>query len=382
MSRARLARAGIRGLVTTAGAPIADGRALISPAVDLTGTNVGPNALLKSGSYPAPSSSSPGPLTLLTPPVSGSWRLDGGSSDFLALLAAWATTTTPYVYNNSPSNPGGIVPSGGMLIDGQPVAAGTYVFQFFDFSLGSFILLSGGPSVLFRGCRIRAATTSPGFFNSQSGGYSNMCALHYCDFGAPGSAVAYTNAVTVQIAQAGAVRAYRNYVSYTASAFILEQGITGTLDVIENVVEKMTLFQPGYHLNGIKLQGGNTCGRILRNRVVFDVADELGNQLTQTDPVGLIQTDGNFPGTGTNPDGSQGYVIAGNVVGGGGYSMYLGSGGSVANLALTGNLVTTSAYATGGCYGPYTAAPTWGSNGNTKSGNVWMDGPSAGTAVL
>ena len=52
------------------------------------------------------------------------WPTDG--------LPSWIPNA-PYVYNNDPNNHGGIVPAGGMLIDGFQVPAGTWVSQFNDF---------------------------------------------------------------------------------------------------------------------------------------------------------------------------------------------------------------------------------------------------------
>jgi hypothetical protein len=367
---------------------ITHGRQLVSQLAGVT-TNVGPNALLGSGSYPLPGSASSGPLTLA--PLPGGftfWRINSspGSGQF-TLPNLWsAGATTPYAYSNDPANLGGIVPAGGMLIDGYPVAAGTYVFQFMDLSLGGFLLLAGGPSVLFRGCRLRAAASSPGFFNSQSGSYAGTLYLHYCDFGGPNSLSASSNAVAVQIGESGGFRALRCYISYTASG-IIPASQNGILDVIECLIEKITLYSAGsgFHLNGVKLQGGDTNCLFLRNCVVFDEFDENGLQITQTDPIGMIPTFGSFLGTGTNSDGSPGYVIEGNFVGGGSYCMYLGGSGGgspVANLTCAGNQWTTSAFVTGGANGASTFAPAWGSNGNSQSGNIWADGPSAGQSVM
>jgi hypothetical protein len=55
---------------------------------------------------------------------------------------------------------------------------------------------------------------------------------------------------------------------------------------------------------------------------------------------------------------------------------------SVANLHLTGNRWTTQWWPNGGAVGPITATPTWGSNGNVQSDNLWADGDNAGDSVI
>ena len=374
---------------------IANGRGLpvggTQNQVTSTTANVGPNALLASGSYPLPTAAGPGPLTSATATFTGGfWRVNSTpGSGQNNLVSLWTSPTAAYTYNNSPSNLGGIVPAGGLTIDGYPVVAGTYVYQFMELSaggVGNFLLQAGGAPVMFRGCRLRAVASSPGFFNSQSGGYTGQFYAHFCDFGGAGSGSECD--IAVQIAQNGGLRLLRNYISWVGSG-IIQTGTTPAVffDVIENLIENMTLYNGSLHLNGIKLQGGNANGRVLRNCVVFDQHDALGNQITQTDPIGMIPTDGTFLGQGTNPDGSSGYVVQGNFTGGGGYCYYLGSdsGNSpVSNLAFTNNQVTAGQFATGGANGTTTFAPPsgWGASGNRQSGNTWADGPSAGQSYL
>jgi len=351
--------------------------------VSSVNANTGPNALLAAANYPVPANPSSGPLTLAALPGGQLfWRIDGSQT---TLQNNWAGLGAAYVYNNSASNHGGIVGAGGAVIDGYPVNAGTYVYQFLDLSLGTLDMLAGGPDVMFRGCRLRAPATSPGFFNSQSGNYAKTLYCHYCDFGGAGSSSECD--IAVQIAQAGGLRMLRNYISWIGSAIQAESGITGYLDIIENLIEDTTLYNATLHLNGIKLQGGNANALILRNSVIFDRTDSLGNQVTQTDPIGMIPTDGAFPGNGLNSDGTQGYTVSGNITGGGGYCYYLGSSAGnspVSNLRFTDNLITASQYPAGGANGTTTFAPPsgWGAQGNAQSGNTWADGASAGQSYL
>src|SRR6516164_5598326 len=124
---------------------IANGRQLpvggTSDQVTSTSANVGPNALLASGSYPLPASASSGPLTLAPLPLGFSfWRINNspGSGQF-TLPNLWASgATTPYTFSNNAANLGGITQSAS-LIDGWPVVSGTYVFQFMDLSLGNLL---------------------------------------------------------------------------------------------------------------------------------------------------------------------------------------------------------------------------------------------------
>ena len=283
--------------------------------VTSTTANVGPNALLASGSYPLPTAAGTGPLTSVPLPSGhAEWRITSPSNaQFTPITGLWTSPTAAYVYNNVSSNLGGIVGGAGATIDGYPVTAGTYVFQFMDFCLGCFIFLSDGPPVMFRGCRIRGPATSPGFFNSQSGSYASSLYFHFCDFGGAGSGSECD--IAVQIGQSGNMRLLRNYISWIGSGFIL---VSDNIfcDVFENLIEDITLYNGALHLNGIKFQGGDTNFLIERNCVIFDKFDALGNQITQTDAIGALATFGNFPGTGVNSDGSTGYTIANNLVGG------------------------------------------------------------------
>jgi len=369
---------------------IANGRQLpvggTSNQVTSTSANVGPNALLASGSYPLPASASSGPLTLAPLPVGFSfWRINStpGSGQF-TLPNLWASgPTTPYVFSNNPANLGGIT-SGATTLDGYPVVSGTYIFQFMDLSLGNLLLLAGGPPVMFRGCRLRAAASSPGFFNSETGSYNQPFYSHYCDFGGAGKTSECD--IALQVTQTGGQRLLRNYISWVGSG-IIPSAPSVPCDIIENLIENVTLYNAGLHLNGIKMQGGDTNALILRNCVSFDRFDALGNEITQTDCIGLIPTFGNFPGTGVNSDGSTGYTIAGNLVGGAGYSMYLGSSGggsTVFNMTLAGNEWTCSAFPTAGANGPTTFAPPsgWGAGGNSQANNLYIDGPSRGMSTV
>jgi hypothetical protein len=357
-----------------------------SSALNLA-TNVSPNALLGSGSYPLPSAAGPGPLT--APPLGAGetfWDLSAGSNSDLALRGEWSSLTAVYAVSNSPSNLGGIVPVGGLTIDGYVYAAGTYVFQFMDLSASYVYLEPGYASVLFRGCRMRVETGAPGAVHPDPA-YTGFTGVHYGDIGWQSAAdvAANPSASPVGLDFSGVphgARVLRCYVSYVSTG-IQPNNNSGVLDVIENYVEKITN-TAGAHLNGITLNGGNANALILRNHVVLVTPDENGTAVDQTDCISLFQDFGDFAGNGTNSDGSTGYFISGNYVGGTGYCFYIGQNSgtmpdTVNNLIFTNNLVTTSQYSTGGVFGPAAAIPTWGSFGNFESGNLWADGPLART---
>lgn len=70
-------------------------------------------------------------------------------------------------------------------------------------------------------------------------------------------------------------------------------------------------------------------------------------------------------------------LLEGNLLGGGGYSIYAGHS-TAPGLRVLDNHFTTAFYPDAGANGP---VAYWESPGNTWSGNVWHDGPSAGNPV-
>jgi hypothetical protein len=311
-------------------------------------------------------------LDTVSLPSRGYWRGDTPNE--------WSPTGN-YVYNNSPSNKGGVVPAGGMVIDGYTVPAGTRVAQFRNFSAGDFYVTSG-QNILFRGCRWRHTNRAPGDFNCAAGQTSRIWILH-CDSGGVGAADAQYNEVPIKLASAGSGSAvYRCYISYTTSGIQIN---ASGVDVVENFIEKLTLFygSPGppgesgeKHLNGITVNGGENCMRVLRNRILVATPDEAGHAIIQTDCISFFQDFGTFPGTGTNPqDGTIGYRVMDNYIGGTGFCLYAGknagsASNSVNNMVVTGNKITNQWYPNGGSFGSIAAEPAWGTLGNVKSNNT------------
>jgi len=373
-------------------------------------THVGPNALLRSASYPAPTTA-PGTGPLRNPALpSGNWFQLNGATEFQpansdahagAAYNNWASgPTTTYAYNNSPGNYGGLVPSGGLVIDGFPVAAGAEVYQFLDFSTANEVELEAGvPSggVVFRGCRFRGYTdgSSNGFIAADSG-YDVPLLILYCDLGGKGinPASQYSNDSIQDLATTSLV-VYRSYFSLHGTALQPNGSVPagGPCDILENYMENW-IYNSGDHDNGISASGGGwTCCRWQRNYVVLEAVDANGQQITQTDAISL-GSDGSPPandniGTGTNPDGTTGFQITHNYCAGGSDTYYLGQSGggtpnTVTGLNFANNLLSTSSWPDGGNSGPTNAVPPWNSSSppNTKSNNLWADGPDAGTTFI
>ena len=387
----------------------------------LTGlsTHVGPNALLRSSSYPAISSypaqagGASGPLTAV--PFTGTYsymRIDG-SSEFGdgGICTNWAGAPTSseaspaYVYNNNPSNLGGIVPSGGMTIDGFFVPANSYVFQFMDISWGGADILNGAPALVFRGCRARGGAGATGFWTLSDSGYAEGLWFLYCDSGGLSGADLSTNCI--KATYSGGVTLYRCYLSATTTAF---QPITSTgqIDFLECFIEELAYQNYGdgesqTHLNGVTLNGNQTNCRVLRNNIVIGQTDLNGHVIQDTDCISFFQdvvddVTPNYPGTGTNPDGTVGYQVIGNYMGGTGYCLYLPDQQTVSNFYVVNNLITASIWPVGsteddalggggGWEGPVTDEPTWdavtGSQvGNHQANNLWADGEHAGLSFM
>ncbi len=333
--------------------------------------------------------------------VTANWQTDRFGSWPGQALPSWVPNQ-PYVYNNDPNNHGGIVPAGGMKIDGFDVPAGAVVVQFNDFGASGTIVYgdSNGaspkyPGVVFRGCRWRGPGTAPGFINVYMNSRTKIWMMHN-DAGGLGPADSQRNVVTFQVTDSSTDAVfYRNYISYTATGMVLNS--TGP-QVVENFVEKVTFYYGeagppdeaggAYHLNGIKFHGGHQNVLALRNKVLLQNPDEAGRPVRQTEAIGFWQYIGDLaPGTGVNADGSIGYQVRDNFVAGGGYAFYGGqnpgtAANTVQNMVFSGNRISTQWWPNGGYYGPMAAAPAWGSYGNKAINNTWADGPNAGALAF
>jgi hypothetical protein len=272
-----------------------------------------------------------------------------------------------------------------MVIDGFSVPGGTWVAQFNDFGNDS-IIVSGNnngtsptlPGVVFRGCRWRGSITAPGFLNVYLNSNTNIWLL-YSDAGGLGPSISQANEIPFKVTDSSTNSVYyRNYISYTGTAI---QPNSRSPQIIENYIERITLANSGWHLNGISLNGGQANALILRNVVLLQSPDDAGRTINQTDAVYFKQEPGTFPGTGTNLDGSKGYVVKDNLLAGGAYTVYAGwdasygtpYAGSLQNMVITGNEITTQWWPKGGALGPISHEPPWGSYGNVKSNNTFVE---------
>jgi len=350
--------------------------------------NTGPIPLLtaaQKAAYPAVNAGPGGPLTAPPLPSGGYWRLDGSSeldTGNNGLCTNWTSVSAPYTYNNLTTNLGGLAQNiggtGGQVIDGFFVPAGTYVFQFMDFSLSNLDILGGFTGALFRGCRCRQNGAAPGSFNT-GGGSTSALMFHFCDVGGLGPTSSEIQEVPIDIQNSGGIRIYRCYVSYVTTG-LQPAASTTYIDLFENYIEKITHLSIG-HLNGITCGGGQSAMRIQRNYIVTAEFDENGLQVNDTDCISMFVDFGLWTGRGTNPDGSNGYYLKDNYMGGTGYCVYLGGAqstsitpyGAVANLNFTGNRITTAIYPTGGGNGPYTYPPLDG--WVTGSPSLWLNYP-------
>lgn len=108
------------------------------------------------------------------------------------------------------------------------------------------------------------------------------------------------------------------------------------------------------HVNGTTSNGSTRPLTIRRNTIL--------NQLDQTDAISLFQDFG--------PEANR--TITQNLIAGGGYTLYGGSGdyGTTSNIKITDNRFSDIFFADGGAFGPYTAFDAHGP-GNEWSGNIW-----------
>lgn len=295
---------------------------------------------------------------------------------------------TDYVDTNASSNVGGIVPAGGMTIDGMTVPAGTWVVQNRTFT-GPIVIEgkagAAGPfvGVLFRGCRMRASFTAPGFYSQNAQSTGGAVRFHYCDAGGTSLAAVCESAFESSHNLGASDRMYvlRCHISRVTSAVFLRNNGDAA---IENYIREVTDFgDPGFHLNGVANSGGETATLWKRNNIVL--AKQTGS--TQiTDVIQFAADNGSYPGGGTNVDGSTGYQVLDNLLGGANYVLQfgrdVGRGTTMANCNVAGNKITTTLYANGGESGlGYKGPLDWTSNGNTWTGNTWADGANAGVAI-
>jgi hypothetical protein len=113
-------------------------------------------------------------------------------------------------------------------------------------------------------------------------------------------------------------------------------------------------YMPGDHINGITVSGGTEPMTIQDNTVLVNFG--------QTDAVSLFQDTGEEANK----------TITGNLLGGGGYTIYGGGDGygdPTSNIVITNNRISTMFYPLGGIWGPVIYFSP--GNGNEWWNNIW-----------
>lgn len=344
----------------------------------------------------------------------GPWALQGvskGSESLTSLdpagerVSTWPTDGRPswipgtaYVYNNSPSNIGGVVPAGGLTIDGYSVPAGTWVCQFRNVTGTIPIIVSGDntgtsaawPGVMFRGCRLRNNASAPGFISQNGQSTGGITWVTYCDAG--GTDVVSPNICESIFESKGLGPNDRQYLirNYLSIATTIAFGRNNGDAFIENYCRIVPRYfnDDTYHLNGMANSGSQTATLWLRNNMDFSPQDDAVSAnpwyKPQNDVIQMAADDGAYPGTGTNLDGSQGYQMRDNYLGGAEHVFQLGvdklnTSADVSRVVITGNKVTTKWFPDGGNTAIAYKTPTWGVQNNVWSGNTWADDYGTGT---
>ena len=347
-------------LGTTGSAPYVPRQSNITHGEQLQMSDVGPWSLQ------GVAKGSEAMQTASLPQSKGYWSIQNDSS-------VWAPTGN-YVYNNNSSNHGGIVPAGGLTIDGYFVPAGTIVAQFRDFSASDFSAQGQSGSYLFRGCRFRCDQIGQSSqFNDYTSTYTNR--LFYCDMGSTSAANnEWQGAFWKSIGGSGHIM-LRNYCSYQYVTF---QPNVPNCQFVENYVEKLIYYggeagPPGQegdplHMACLGCEGGGHGFRILRNKIVPASPDEGGNVFVNGSTMAFEGTSG---GAYDDCQIKDNYLSGFNYV-----VLNFGEVAGSTNIVVTGNKVTTRWFTNGGIAGVEQVGPhppAWGSSGNVKSNNTWAD---------
>jgi hypothetical protein len=305
-------------------------------------------------------------IQVMSLPSRGYWKMDEPTE--------YAPSGT-YVYNNLASNKGGVVPTGGLTIDGYSIPAGTIVSQFRDFSAGDFSAQGMSGSYLFRGCRFRSdAIGQSSQFNDFTATYTNR--LLYCDMGGKEPA----NLDDWQMSFWKAIGGSDHLVArtYMSAQYVSLQMNANNFQAVENLITDLTWYYgetapPGQggeplHMSSVGAQGGVTGLRVLRNKITCPSPDPTGEVFTQGAPL-TFGNDIETPWSDVH--------IKDNYLSGMGYVIRLfGEVAGQNTLQVTGNRITTRWFTNGGASGVAQLGDNpvvWGSNGNIKSDNLWAD---------
>jgi hypothetical protein len=147
-------------------------------------------------------------------------------------------------------------------------------------------------------------------------------------------------------------------VSGTSTAIQMEEGI------LQDSYIHDPQMRDGDHINGVTSNGGSAPLVIRHNTIM--------NPFSQTDAISLFQDFGT----------QRNRFIEGNLIAGGGYSIYGGAGvkGKTSNIKIRNNRFSTVYFPQSGYWGPVAYFEVK-DPGNDWHGNVWADGPLAGQTV-
>lgn len=277
------------------------------------------------------------------------------------------------------------------MIDGYTIPAGTWVAQFYDLSSGG-VIISGDnsgtsaawPGVVFRGCRMRGGWSAPGWFNQNGQSPGGIIWIMYSDAGGKTlNQSDYCESIFESKGMGSNDKLYciRNYLSNASTLVFLRNSGDAA---IENYCAAVSDYgDSSKHLNGISNSGGQTATLWLRNNMVLS---QQAGSTQLTDVIQMAADDGAYLGTGTNFDGSTGYAITDNYLGGAQFTLQLGYDKAntitdVRNVHVTGNKFTTSLYPNSGSAGIAYKTPDFSNYGNTWLNNTWADGANAGQTI-
>ncbi len=237
------------------------------------------------------------------------------------------------------------------------------------------------------GCLVEGWQPELGGINLSYGNNSN-CSISYCRIhaasNADGDQDSYDNVrlgYGIRVFADDLVIAH-NEIYWTPDAI----QIAGSRNVITgNYVHDTTFWDdgegdnPGGDHNNCLLHNGGTVSDLTITNNAF-VLDRQGAGMLQTGALSLQQS-AEFPGA------YDGILIEGNLLAGGGYSLYSGyepakPGNSPGtDFVVRNNWFSTRYYENCGFFGPVTGAQPWDTGGNTWQNNRWYGGVRSGQLI-
>lgn len=185
--------------------------------------------------------------------------------------------------------------------------------------------------------------------------YGAGCSLSYCQLSGADSSANRLDAAVDIIGTTGVTMNACN-VYWSKQCVLIPSG--GQNMTVTNCYFHDTGYESGDHCEPVFLNPG-TSGTVISGNTIL-------NPVSQT---ACIFGNGAVSGS----------QITGNLLAGGGYTVYASSSSS--GLVFESNWFSTAYFASCGYYGPFDGTPAWGSSGNVWSGNYWYDGPSAGQLI-